>query len=318
MKGKIAIYYASSPLFIEEKRAEFFEGLNKKSEVKIINCEKLTPNDLEIFLESRGLFDEHRLLIMTQAEKLTKNSLQKLIELLQAEIDGLFLMIEYTGDLSSKNKNLSREWQKLLEMVKPVSANPSSGRSYILKRLKEENIQIEEEAIIELEEVIGKSLTLLPKIVEILIISSLETKTIKKDDVVELIGSGRTGSAFELIDAFFKKDRDGVLKSIETLKNDPSASPIGFLSLFFKQTQNLAKLISLIKNGKDLNTIKPEHIERNFQNWQLQKLKNSLNLFNEKEVLSIMEKILFIDLSLKGDPIDPWLAIEKFLLKYLI
>ena len=310
----VKIVFASSEKFFEDRAREFFEKFVVSADVTRVSSVKLEPSQLESLFETRGLFSDISLIHLQNCEKLKKESSRKLLDLLKKKPDKTHIFIEYVGDLSPRNKNLDDVWKEIIKLFPIENCNPSSGRSYILKRAEKEGITVDESAVLALSTWASKDLFLLPSAMDLLILSSIETKIIEEKDVVELLGTGGSGSVFELVDKFLLKDTSGVVEAIKKIENDPDASPIAFVSILNKQFQYLGKIRCFLSKGMNFGEITPQMVDKRLYFFQFEKIKNLYHKWSEEEIFKVISSLATLDKTLKGDPIEAWLGVEKYLL----
>ncbi|MFB3850334.1 MAG: DNA polymerase III subunit delta [Acidobacteriota bacterium] len=313
----VRLAYASNDRFFGSEAEKFFEKWKNEGEVTKIFGSELLPSDLQNLFRTQGIFESVSMIYLKNAEKMGKETTKKLAEFLKKPFSSVYLFIEYVGDLSEKNKKIDSVWKEIVSLVKPENFNPHSAKSYILKRVREKNIDISESAILMLESWAGRDLHLLPPAMDILCLAAEETKNITEEDVLDLLGTGGSVSIFELQEKFLSRDERGISDAIRKVENDASASPIAFVSTIAKQMTYIAKIHSISKSGVSFGAITPEMVEKGLQYWQLQRIKDNFSKWSEKQTLNSLESFALLDKAIKGDPVEPWAAVEIHLLKLL-
>lgn len=313
----VRIVYASNERFFGDEAEQFFKQWKNEGEVTKIYGDELLPSDLQNFFQTQGIFESVSLIYLKNAEKMGKETTKKLIEFLKKPLSFVFLFIEYVGDLSEKNKRIDALWKEISSIVKPENLNFHSAKSYILKRVKQKGINISESAILALESWAGRELHLLPPAMDILCLAAEESKQIKEEDVSDLLGTGGSATIFELQEKFLSRDEIGVIEAIKKVENDVSALPLAFVSTIAKQMTYIAKMHAIAKSGVSIAAITPDMVEKGLQYWQFQRIRENFTKWDEKQTLQSLESFALIDKAIKGDPVEPWTAIEIHLLKLL-
>ncbi|MCX7830127.1 MAG: DNA polymerase III subunit delta [Acidobacteria bacterium] len=317
LSSRIKIVYASSQKFFGAEAGNFFEKLKDEAEVVKVFGDGLSSSDLQNFFQTRGIFESISLIYLKNAERMAKETSKRLLDFIRNPLPSVFLFVEYEGDLSEKNKKLDPVWREICSVIKPENLNPHSAKAYILKRAKQQGIDISESALFMLESWAGKDLHLLPSAMDILCLAGEESKKITEEDVSDLLGTGGSASIFELQDKFLSRDDQGISEAIKKVENDASASPIAFVSTVAKQMTYIGKIHSLVKSGVSIGAISPEMVEKGLQWWQLQKAKEKYSNWGEKQILKALSEFALLDKAIKGDPVEPWTAVEIHLLKLL-
>jgi len=313
----IRLVYASNDRFFGDEAEQFFEKWKNEGEVTKVFGGELLPSDLQNFFQTQGVFESVSMIYLKNAEKMGKETIRKLAEFLKKPLSSVFLFIEYVGDLSEKNKKIDSLWREISALVKPENFNPHSAKNYILKRVKQKGIDISEGALIMLESWAGRDLYLLPPAMDILCLAAEESKEITEEDVSDLLGTGGSASIFELQERFLSRDERGISEAIRKVENDASASPIAFVSTIAKQMTYIAKMHSVSRSGVPFGAMTPEMVEKGLQYWQFQRIKENFSKWSEKQTLHSLESFALLDKAIKGDPVEPWTAVEIHLLKLL-
>jgi len=55
-------------------------------------------------------------------------------------------------------------------------------------------------------------------------------------------------------------------------------------------------------------------VDKRLYFWQFEKIKNVFHQWSEEEIFRVISSLATLDKTLKGDPIEAWLGVEKYLL----
>jgi DNA polymerase III delta subunit len=312
----IILVYAADPRFMDEERAQFSAKWGKESEITRIPG-TVGAGELTNFFQSRGIFETVTVLHLWQGEKMSKEASQTLLDFCRKPVGGVAILIEYAGDLSDRNRKLDKTWREMAGVLNPVNANPSSAKGYILKRLKNEAVRIDDEAMESLEMWTNKELSLLPSALDLLCLAAMETRNITSKDVADLLGAGGSPNIFALQECFLQKDPEGIISSVKKIENDEDSAPLAFVTVLSRQLHLMMKLHSVLSEGGFLDDITPEQVEKSLQPWQFGRLKQSHAKWPPDETFTAMIALAQLDKALKGDAGEPWAAVERHLLLIL-
>ena len=312
----VTLAYASDPRFMDAERKGFMEKWGKESEVTRVPG-SVEAGQLSSHFMSRGIFETVTVLHLWQAEKFGADTVQELLGLLSKPACDVAMLIEYAGDLSERNRKLTKAWREIASLAGAVNCNPPSLRSYIIKRARENGMRIEDEALESLEQWANKDLALLPSALDLLCLAAMETKSITSGDVADLLGAGGSPNIFALQDCFLQKDREGVVSMVKKIEGDEDAFPLAFVSVMARHLDMMMKVHGMMAGGLHPEEIRPEMVEKSVFPWQLEKVKRDAARWSPEETFAALQSLAALDRGLKGDPGEPWATVERHLLLIL-
>lgn len=312
----VTLLYASDPRFMDAERKGFIEKWGMESEVTRVPG-SADAGQLTSHFMSRGIFETVTVLHLWQAEKFGAETVQALLGFLGKPSGEVAMLIEFTGDLSERNRKLAKAWREIVSLAGVVNCNPPSVRAYITRRVREEGARIEDEALESLEQWANKDLALLPSALDLLCLAAMETKSITSCDVADLLGAGGSPNIFALQDCFLQKDREGVVSLVKKIESDEDAFPLAFVSVMARHLDMMMKVHGLMAGGLHPGEIKPEMVEKSMFPWQLEKVKRDAAKWTPEETFAALSALAGLDRGLKGDPGEPWATVERHLLMIL-
>jgi len=249
-------------------------------------------------------------------EKLKKKQKEKLIRLLNLPIGNLILVF-IQKDLTKKEKE-KEPYKTLLGkadlVISAKSLNKPQLTALIKKKFQREGIDIDEEAINFLQTAFTDTLELKNEI-EKLILYALDRKRLTLSEVKELVVGNQKYSVFDFQNAFFDKKLSESLKIFKTLiKGVPGyeAKAIVFQlqGLLLNTINKLLVAKELAQNGKDLEKFAKQL--GLFYPFQIANYKKWLNLWNETELVELLENLYRLDINVKTRFLPPTEEFEKF------
>ncbi len=312
----VKLIYASDPRFMDAERKAFTDRWGVDSEIQRVPG-GVDAGQLASRFQGRGLFEAVTVLHFWQAERFAADTTQVLLDFLSDPAGDVALLIEYTGDLSQKNRKLTKTWREIAGIVKAVNCDPPSARSYIQKRIKEAGIRIDDEAMESLDLWANRDLSLLPSALDLLCLAAMETRAVTSRDVAELLGTGGSPNIFALQDCFLQRDRESVVSMVMKIENDEDAMPLAFVSVLARHLDMMMKVHGLVAGGAFIRDVKPEMVDRSVFPWQLDKAKRDASKWSPEDTCRALSALAALDRALKGDPGDPWATVERHLLMIL-
>ena len=132
--------------------------------------------------------------------------------------------------------------------------------------------------------------------------------TITKDDI-EAVASGGEQSALTLVDLLRKRDIPKALVLLRQLSNDEE--PIVLLGLLAAQFRLFLQVRQAMDSGQPMEQLGPALGKHPFY---LKKIGDDLRGFSAKKLKELFYMLQRFDLAIKTGELDPWLALEEFIL----
>jgi DNA polymerase-3 subunit delta len=277
-------------------------GLN----LKILDLEKLSFEDLKREFSFSSMFAEKKLLILKNSsknEQFKKNFLKE-IENFSKSKEIIFFFEE--GKV--KEDHFFKEIKKFGKFQEFKPLDKFQLKTWIKEKIKNLGGKIEEKAIQKLISFVGNELWRMSEEIKKLI-AYKKGEEIKEKDVEILVSPNLELDVFKIIDAIFRKDKKIALKFIHSyLKKGEKPN---FLFLMIKhQMRNLIEIKDLIERNEKFYQIR-KRTELN--PFVLEKILKTIQKFKLEELKKIYQRIFNLDLAIKTGRVEPKLALEFFL-----
>lgn len=246
-------------------------------------------------------FAEHRLVYISDLEKLSSLQAEKLIALLK-EIpkESILVFSNYKEDKKSvcdAIKELDKYLQKKGCLIK-CSLTADNIPNYIKTYLKQNNLAIQADALHLFTQKTGQSLGLLKQDLDKLISHNKPGSVVSKADIENLIFNSHSVKVFNLSDAISEKNTKSALNTVEDLLTeglDPFQI-LGFLAAYFKRILLIKTLLS-----ESLNTAQIAKKLNRKEDFYLKKCLRAANEISSNQLKKNLRLLLRTDLVLKSN-----------------
>ncbi|SDR68827.1 DNA polymerase III subunit delta [Agrococcus carbonis] len=271
-------------------------------EVSDLDAGQYTDGALEL-IASPSLFDEPRLVRVSNGVKATDAFIADALRYLQAPVDGTTLVIRHDGSTVRGKKLLDaiRSHPGAIEVVcQPL------GRGDMVPFARNELRLLEREAtpgaIAALVDAFHSDIAELANAVRQV---ALDTEGPVTEQVVRTYYAGRVETtAFAVVDAVVAGD---VAKALVTLRQAiaTGADPVPIVAAFAMRYRQLAKVSGVSGGGAQVAR------QLGMQDWQLNNARRDLRGFTDASLCDAIEAIAHADHAVKGAERDPQHAVER-------
>lgn len=281
-----------------------------------INYYDLNSNIIEDVLEDAetfSLFDDKKMIVVKNSNIFTskKNSIDQNVEKLEQYLKNpnpstilVFTVSDAKCDNKKKIVKLMNENGKIIELDTKDSLNQ------IVKGLFDD-YKISNDLIKLLIERTGNNLDIIYQEVNKIMIYKNDDKVITKEDIENLTCCNIEDNIFLLIDYIVNKNKEkAIMIYHELLKMNEE--PIAIIISLANKIRSLYQTKELYKKGYTENDIasilgvKPGY---------LYYMRGTLNKYNSKELLNILEQLATMDYNIKKGEVDKEIALELFILE---
>lgn len=288
--------------FIEEKLKELKNGIDN---IITFNMEENSMSEVLEEASYFSMFNEEKCIIVKNAKifgssknsdsNKNKEDMNKLLKYLNNENKNTKLIFIYNGKVDSKKKiyNIIKDNNNVYLYNKMTR---TEMKNELLKIANNNKYKIEDKS---LWYIINNSLDNFDISINELkkvIIYNNNDYNIKYEDVVNLTSHSFSENNFKLVDSIIIKDFDNAIKYLndsKVLKIEPSV----ILSLIYREFKLMLSVILYEKNKYNINEILSN---LRLANWQYEKVKNNLRLYNEREIKEEIVKLSKIDYKYKS------------------
>lgn len=257
-----------------------------------------------------GLFSSKKLILIKnidKADKVEQAELVKFIDLsIPAESDNI---VVFTAEKPVKKDKIFRVIFSKAKTVEFKELQGEALRKWIVKyvnELSKGEVEIEKEAVSQLELMFGKDLWQLGNAINVLVNFSsvlsedleiqVNKKNISKNDVNEVCRGKINVKIFDLVDAIGVRNKKRALELFYSLL-EQGENGFYILSMILFQLRNLIKVSSIVKRGPTNSTIVSKKLS--IHPFVAQKTLGQLNNFSSESLKKIYQQVADIDYQAK-------------------
>lgn len=295
---------------LENKIAEIKEKYQLNYETIQYNLSEEGTYALIDELSTVSLFDEPKFIVARNAEVLLEKSDKAFLELMKVMNDPnsancLILVfmdsIDYTNEQFVKLRRFATFFEIRMKNMKLDD--------YVKMRLKQDNYQMDEQAISLLVSYCD-TLSKLKNALDLLECYTLEVKQIRSEDVLLMIKEPLDDNVYALIEAVLTNNKRLMLKGYQDLKIH-SLQPSSLISLLLNKFQELYNVSILIQSGVKQAALADLLNVSSGRAYYMMKNAKETNLPTILKHLSILNDL---DYKIKTGKIDPNLGLELYFL----
>lgn len=295
---------------LENKIAEIKEKYQLNYETIQYNLSEEGTYALIDELSTVSLFDEPKFIVARNAEVLLEKSDKAFLELMKVMNDPnsancLILVfmdsIDYTNEQFVKLRRFATFFEIRMKNMKLDD--------YVKMRLKQDNYQMDEQAISLLVSYCD-TLSKLKNALDLLECYTLEAKQIRSEDVLLMIKEPLDDNVYALIEAVLTNNKRLMLKGYQDLKIH-SLQPSSLISLLLNKFQELYNVSILIQSGVKQAALADLLNVSSGRAYYMMKNAKETNLPTILKHLSILNDL---DYKIKTGKIDPNLGLELYFL----
>ncbi len=258
---------------------------------EIFQGNKLLPEQLDSEIHSMGLFSQRRILLIRDADKISKPVQAIVSQFLAKPFPDVYLILE--TEAFNRNTNFYKEMEALAALVDIPELKPKDKMALMMTTLREKAIAagktIDPQVCTMMMNQLGTDSALLHNELEKLICYVGERKIIGMEDVRAMCRSIPQDTIWQLGDAIFKKDAAAALKIMRGMLSDE----LPFLVLLRQirsQVQIKFQVCSILASGGS-----PYDIEKQFSYMKGYVLETNMKQAQEYGFESFKKAMLAID-----------------------
>ncbi len=273
------------------------------------NAETLESNELHTSLRSYPINSEHKLIIIHEMEKASKEIFEIVQSFIENPSKGLLLILIAENAIKFRFvSSLPKENYKAYKLANPYESQLSP---WIISIAKKHKKKISPKAIEFLRTQIGVELGRLDKEIEKIACFIKDQATIEVKDIETLISNSKTVSIFEFTDALTKKDLKASIFYFNKLL-DQKEAPLYIMTMMYRALYQIVLGQLYAAEGLQQKVICEKlKINAFFQKKFLEALKN----FSVPELENIFAELSFIDSQLKTSRINPKIMMTEIMRK---
>ncbi|MCA9338841.1 DNA polymerase III subunit delta [Candidatus Saccharibacteria bacterium] len=283
---------------------EFLDGLSKKYDQHALSRkdgDDLAVENLPELFQGASLFADERMVILKKASS-NKTVWAELAEWLDKIPEEVHLvLIESSPDKRTKTY---KALQKVAEVKELNELNEFEAAKWVVDFSSKQGKAMSQSEASYLVDKIGADQWQLRHAIEKLLL----LKDTSKERIDEVIEPAPQANVFALIDAALQGRKGSISEQIKILETQED--PYRLFGLLSSQVFQLAAIsrakdVSIEQMAKDLK-VHP---------YPLKKLKPLANKLGKREVSNIVDRVAELDIQLKTSAGEPWLLLERTLIK---
>ena len=276
--------------------------------------EKLSVNEVINDLETLPLMSKHKLVVIKEAEKISKNDEAKLVDYFnQKRLKNNFstLIIIY------KDSNPNKELIKAIKRV-GIEANFSITDKakltlWIKSKFKQSNKKITQEALFYLQSIVSSDLGRLFNEIEKIDIYTKDQKIIEKEDVMITIGGSEAVNIFKVLDSIGDKDIKNAIDGLVKL-NQGNLHHLSIFAMIYRQIKLILQTKLLLTNGFNFKEIEKK---LRLPYFVVGKIIKQSKKYTFKEICKSYELLNIADLEFKDSRKEPKIILEELVMNII-
>ncbi|MFH1714225.1 MAG: DNA polymerase III subunit delta [Candidatus Nealsonbacteria bacterium] len=287
---------------------EHYKKANKKGlDLKYIDLESLGFRDFKNEIQQISIFDEKKLLILTNAFS-NQEFKESLVERYADFTDDKNIIVFFEEKKVPTNDRLLKFLSKKAKCQEFYFLNKESLKKWTKNQFLELKTTISQDGLDKLVDFVGSDLWRMDNEIKKLV-SFKKGKKVELKDLDQLVRPKIETDIFSTIDAIAQKNRK---KAIFLLHKhlDKGDSPLYLLSMINYQFRNLLLIKDLIEKQKPYYQISKI---LKLHPFVVRKSYNLADKFSYQELKKIYQNIFQVDLSIKTGKIKPETALDLFL-----
>lgn len=308
---KVYVINGESYLLINELINDIV-GSNKN--ITTIDLSVNTLDDVILEAGYFSMFDSEKFLIVKNAPYFSSNKtkdsdIEKLIEFLEKGDNNTTIIFISPEKVDSRKKITKLIKEKHNLMVIP-NLKPYEIINKVRNFFNKSGFIIDDEIVKYIVSNCLNNYDLIMMEVEKIILYYNKAKTIKMEEVVNIVAKSLNTNNFLFVDAVVDNDLEKsleLLKDLKTMKVEPTVI-LSLLARDFRIMENIKLLLASDKREYEIMN------ELNLLDWQLEKYLKKAFPYKIKELESIILELSKLDLDIKSGKLDKYIALELFIL----
>lgn len=314
--GKVLLYSGEEE-FLKNEELEILKNTYGEK-IPIFN---FSPQDKEFDIgnilrlaRTKNLFSPYQIIVIKEIEKLSPQNGKFLLYYIRnpSEFTDLVLFTK----LRIKKFNSDNSWLKILikePNIKIKEFSPLSGeelRRWIVKQVKRNGKIISSLAINFLITKLGNEILSLYQAIEKACFYIKDKKIIEWMDLEPIIGKEISSDIYKMLDALLNKDLKYSLKILRDLQ-EIKERPDRIMGIFVGELKKIFLAKKLIQRG-----LSEAEIKRELNLYYAEKFFSNLKKISSEKINKSLQHLLFIDYTIKTGKIEPFFAIESWMLEF--
>lgn len=313
--NNIYVIYGENSFKINEEINNIIKTNNIENIVKY-DMQYTTIEEIIIEVNMISLFNEKKIVICENALFLTsskeeKKDFEPLLNYMKQSNKENIIVFTIDNPKLDERKKIVKELKNKSQLIECKKLTFEDGFKYIKTKFFEENYSISDDLIKYILYRTNNNSYNIYNEINKLMLYKIEDKTINKEDIDELVYKQIDEDIFKLIDYLISNDKNKVFEIYNELilKNE---EPIKIIVMLANQFRLIYQIKQLIKNNLKENEMA---LKLSVHPYRIKLAKEKSYKFSETQLKNYLNDLADLDLQIKTNRIDKYLALELFMLK---
>jgi len=295
-------------------RNRLLDSAYRELNFKVFYGDKLSINEVMNDLDTLPLMSKHKLVVIKEAEKISKNDEKKLVN--------------YFSKLSIKN-NFStliiifkegRPAKELITAIKSIGIAANFGLEdkaklplWIKSKFSQSNKKITKEALFYLQSIVSSDLARLFNEIEKIDVYTKGQEIIEKEDVMITIGGSEAVNIFKVLDSIGDKDIKNATEGLVRL-NQGNLHYLSIFAMIYRQIKLILQTKLLLTNELNFKEVEKE---LKLPYFVVEKIIKQSKKYTFKEIDKAYELLNVADLEFKDSQKEPKIILEELVIKII-
>ena len=299
---------------LKKLRNRLIDPAYRELNYKVFYGEKLSINEVINDLETLPLMSEHKLVVIKEAEKISKNDEIKLINYFnRLSLKNIFSTLIIIYKESSPNKGLITAIKRVGIASNFNITDKAKLVLWINSKFRQSNKKITPEALFYLQSIVGSDLGRLFNEIEKIDIYTKGQKIIEKEDVMISIGGLESVNIFKVLDSIGDKDIKNSIEGLVKL-NQGNLHHLSVFAMIYRQIKLILQTKLLLAGGFNFKEVEKK---LKLPYFVVEKIIKQSKKYTFKEICKSYELLNIADLELKDSQKEPKIILEELVMNII-
>ncbi len=283
----------------------------RKLNYKVFYGEKLSIDEIINDLKTLPLISEHKLVVIKEAENISKNDETKLVDYfnrLGLKTTSSSLIIIYKE--SNPNKELITAIKRIGITANFSITDRAKLTLWIKSKFRQSNKKITQEALFYLQSMVGSNLNRLFNEIEKIDIYTKDHRIIEKEDIAVTIGGSEAVNIFKVLDAIGDKDIKNAIDGLVKL-NQGNLHYLSIFAMIYRQVKLILQIKLLLRSRLNFKEIEKK---LKLPCFVIEKMIEQSKKYTFKEICRAYELLNIADLELKNSQKESKIILEELVM----
>ncbi len=299
---------------LKKLRNRLTDSAYRELSYQIFYGDKLLINKIINDLETIPLLSKHKLVVIKEAEKISKDEEKKLVNYLnRISLKSKFSSLIIIYKKEKPNKELITAIKRVGVAANFSTTDKAKLPLWIKSKFKQSNKKITQEALFFLQSIVSSDLARLFNEIEKIDIFTKNQETIEKEDVMVTIGGSESVNIFTVLDSIGDRDVETAVKGMVKL-NQSDLHHLSIFAMIHRQIKLIFQTKLLLANGFNF-----KEVEKNLKlpYFVVDKIIKQSKKYTIKEICKSYELLNIADLEFKDSQKEPRIILEELVVKII-